>query len=726
MKNKAFSFVASRSSIFLIVSILAYFLNYIFNAILGRALSLEQFSILSLATTLWFLITLVVNSFSSVANSQTALITAEEDASTALSFRDYYLKKSILFATFFTVLWILLIPLLGYIFHTADYYLYIFLTPAIWMGIFNGVILGYFQGSLSYLKAAVLLGTEVISKVFLAIVFLNFGLHAQTYIIIPIAVFITFIAMLLLLFQDKVKNKNKEFAFPRKLLLGTFLTVFSSAAFLSIDQLFARHFLSETNSGSYALLALIGKVIFFIGSLLNVFILIISSREKGLHKNTSKSFYQIIFFNTFALLGVLAILNIFGGLLIPLLFGQKSLAILGFISPYTFGVFLFTISNCFAIYHLAKHQYIFAYNNLSFTFIALMGFVLFHNTISDFVGVILITSFLNICTNLILHVFYKDIFEEDLEASSSTDIFDVESNRVLQVAICLPAYNEEKNIHKLLTALTKQKTKHINIRKIVVISSACKDRTDEIVNEFARKYKNISLIQEKERKGKASAINLFLQKHNDEVIVIQSTDTIPEYDTIEKLCRPFLVDERIGMTGGAPIPTNDPNTFLGYVVHTWWWFHRNIPRFGEIVAFRNILPGISSETAVDEAYIQAKFAKMGYKIVHVDDAVVYNKGSETIKDMIKQRRRIFNGHYRLLEEENVKISHVTKSGLVLLLFKYKLYSIKHIIWIFGGIGLELYSITLAHYDKIFNKINPVVWDIASSTKNLAGLQRRKR
>jgi cellulose synthase/poly-beta-1,6-N-acetylglucosamine synthase-like glycosyltransferase len=106
--------------------------------------------------------------------------------------------------------------------------------------------------------------------------------------------------------------------------------------------------------------------------------------------------------------------------------------------------------------------------------------------------------------------------------------------------------------------------------------------------------------------------------------------------------------------------------------------------------------------------------------------VVYNKGSETITDMIKQRRRIFNGHYRLLEEENVKISHVTKSGLILLLFKYKLYSIKHIIWIFGGIGLELYSITLAHYDKIFNKINPVVWDIASSTKNLAGLQRRKK
>ena len=62
-----------------------------------------------------------------------------------------------------------------------------------------------------------------------------------------------------------------------------------------------------------------------------------------------------------------------------------------------------------------------------------------------------------------------------------------------------------------------------------------------------------------------------------------------QVDTIEKLCEPFLRDEKIGLTGGAPIPVNDPNTFLGYIIHAWWWFHRNIPRFGEIIAYRNIL-----------------------------------------------------------------------------------------------------------------------------------------
>ena len=177
------------------------------------------------------------------------------------------------------------------------------------------------------------------------------------------------------------------------------------------------------------------------------------------------------------------------------------------------------------------------------------------------------------------------------------------------------------------------------------------------------------------------------------------------------------------MTGGAPIPVNNPNNFLGYVVHTWWWFHRNIPRFGEIIAFRNIIDEVSPRTSVDEAYIQAKFAQLGYKVVHIDEAQVYNKGSESIRDMIKQRRRIFNGHKRLMEEEHIHISTVTKSGIKLLLFDYKLYSIDQVFWLIGGVMIEAWANILGYYDKYVGRINPVVWDIATTTKDLFSRKR---
>ncbi len=291
--------------------------------------------------------------------------------------------------------------------------------------------------------------------------------------------------------------------------------------------------------------------------------------------------------------------------------------------------------------------------------------------------------------------------------------------RKLSVSICIPAYNESKNIRNILNALQKQITQNIVINKIVVVSSGSTDNTDKIVTDYALKNPKISLIRQNDRKGKASAINAFLKTVDDEVVVIESADTIPVHNTIQKLCEPFLKNEKIGMTGGAPVPVNDPDTFLGYIIHAWWWFHRNIPRFGEIIAFRNIIPQIVETTAVDEAYIQAKMVRMGYGVIPVNDAVVKNKGAETISDLIKQRRRVMNGHARLLKNEGVKIDNMTKSSLALLLFKFKMRNLKEFSWLLGGIGIEIYARLLGFIDYHISRKNPYVWDMASSTKDVS-------
>jgi cellulose synthase/poly-beta-1,6-N-acetylglucosamine synthase-like glycosyltransferase len=288
----------------------------------------------------------------------------------------------------------------------------------------------------------------------------------------------------------------------------------------------------------------------------------------------------------------------------------------------------------------------------------------------------------------------------------------------LSISICIPAYNEEKNIRYILDALKKQTTKNIMINKIVVVSSGSTDNTQAIVAEYQKKHPSVYLIHEAKRKGKADAINSFLRFVDDPVVIIESADTIPDAHTVEILCRPFLTDKRIGMTGGAPIPVNDPHTFLGYIIHVWWWFHRHIPRFGEIIAYRNVLKKISPTTAVDEAYIQAKLLQKGYKIMHIDEATVKNKGPETIKDLIKQRRRIFNGHARLHLEEKIKINNMTKSSIRLLLFNFKFYNLKQLLWFLGGMIIELYAQLLGRCDMLFAKVNPYIWDTAETTKEL--------
>lgn len=294
----------------------------------------------------------------------------------------------------------------------------------------------------------------------------------------------------------------------------------------------------------------------------------------------------------------------------------------------------------------------------------------------------------------------------------------------LNVSICIPAYNEEKNIDILLKKLLVQKTKTVVINNIIVVSSASTDNTDATVIQYAKQDPRVKLLIQKKREGKAAAINAFLKEIKDEIVVIQSADTIPTEDTIENLCSPFLKDPKLGMTGGAPHPVNDPNTLLGFIIHSWWWFHRNIPRFGEIIAYRNVLERISATTAVDEAFIQAKIIQLGYSVVHIDSAVVYNKGPEHVRDLIKQRRRVFNGHARLNAREHIKIDNMTKSSLKLLLFKYKLKNIKQLIWFISGISIEMYARVLGYYDMKFQNKNPFIWDIARSTKQV--LRKKKK
>lgn len=286
------------------------------------------------------------------------------------------------------------------------------------------------------------------------------------------------------------------------------------------------------------------------------------------------------------------------------------------------------------------------------------------------------------------------------------------------VSICIPAYNEEKNLKKLLDALLKQKTQKAHISKIGIVSSASTDNTVSIVEEYMKKDSRIMLIRQEKREGKASAINAFLRSTNDHIIVIQSADTLPTDETIEHLCVPIIENDGIGMTGGAPYPIDDPEKFLGYIIHAWWWFHRNIPRFGEIIAFRNILGELSTTTAVDEAYIQAKIVQKKLKVVYVDKAVVFNKGADSVTDLIKQRRRVFNGHARLMQEENVHIDNMTKSSLRLLLFKYEMKNLKEFMWFTCGIGIEAWARILGAYDLKIKGHNPFIWDTAKSTKNL--------
>lgn len=292
---------------------------------------------------------------------------------------------------------------------------------------------------------------------------------------------------------------------------------------------------------------------------------------------------------------------------------------------------------------------------------------------------------------------------------------------MIKVSVCLTAYNEEKNIRRLLEAVLSQRTKTCEITEIIVVASGCNDNTENIVNEFVKKEPRIKLISQKEREGKASAINEFLKVAEGDVCVLESADTVPGEDTIESLVISFN-DDRVGMTGAHPVPVDSKETFLGFTTNLLWELHHKLalkhPKLGEMVAFRNIVKEIPVKTAVDEVSIEAKIMEAGLSLKYCPDAVVYNKGSESVSDFLKQRRRIFNGHLWVRKYSSYVASSMNPFRIFILLLSELKPNLKSIIFTFGAVFLEAYGRFLGYIDFYLSKKNPYKWDISSTTKKV--------
>ena len=127
----------------------------------------------------------------------------------------------------------------------------------------------------------------------------------------------------------------------------------------------------------------------------------------------------------------------------------------------------------------------------------------------------------------------------------------------------------------------------------------------------------VRLIVQEKREGKPAAVNLFLQAATEDICVLESGDTLPRCDSIEKLVAPFRRSDSVGMTGAQKIPVNTPSDVIGYLSHLRLHMEHElcleIPRLGELIAFRKVLERIPPDVAMDEAFVEALVIQRGLR-----------------------------------------------------------------------------------------------------------------
>jgi len=282
----------------------------------------------------------------------------------------------------------------------------------------------------------------------------------------------------------------------------------------------------------------------------------------------------------------------------------------------------------------------------------------------------------------------------------------------IPVSIGIFAYNEENAITKALDSVLKQKTDQIIIKEILVVSSGSWDKTNSIVRNFSKKDKRIQLIEQFNRQGKSDAINLFLTKTKGNVVVVTGADIRLHSKSIEEIALPFL-DDKVGMVGAHPVPTNIAQSKIGKEIALLWKLHHIIsmqhPKCGETVAFRKVIKAIPKQSAVDEATIEVLLKLIGYQVVYAPRAIVYNKIPLNLNEFLTQRRRVYAGHKWITQKYNYQVSTMKLQNDFNAIIEYFISHPQDVLSLSKLISYELMGRLLGWFDFYILNKNPYVW-----------------
>lgn len=301
----------------------------------------------------------------------------------------------------------------------------------------------------------------------------------------------------------------------------------------------------------------------------------------------------------------------------------------------------------------------------------------------------------------------------------------VEKKKIIEFSVGICAYNEAANIGKLIKAIINQRLDNsLSLKEIIVVASGCTDGTEKEVAHWQKKDHRIRLIVEKQRKGKASAVNKFLKAARCDYLILASADLIPERDCFQELIS-GLSSPEVGMTAAHVIPLNKDDTLIGFAVNLQWRLHHKInlqfpehPKAGELIAFKKIFKKIPASSAVDEASIEPLIYFQGYKVRYCPEAIVYNKGPRTVHDFLRQRRRIYAGHTDLSRNYGYKVITYSNFRVLGTLLANMEWNRRFFTFVPIIIILEAVGRIIGYLDCILKRRSHTVWKIARSTKNL--------
>jgi peptidoglycan-N-acetylglucosamine deacetylase len=222
------------------------------------------------------------------------------------------------------------------------------------------------------------------------------------------------------------------------------------------------------------------------------------------------------------------------------------------------------------------------------------------------------------------------------------------------VAILIPAYNEEKVIERTVRAALR--SDYPNLR-VIVIDDGSKDQTLEVVRQSypAEIASGKVLVLTKPNAGKASALNLGLQhlREDEPIFVGIDADTVIAREAVTYLV-PHFQNAKIGALAGNAKVGNRVNLWTRWQALEYITSQNFERRALDVLGAVSVVPGAigawrasavrkaggyHTDTVAEDADLTMNLLRNGYRVEYEDRALAFTEAPTNARGLMRQRFR---------------------------------------------------------------------------------------
>lgn len=350
---------ASQENIFMLSVLIVNGGNYIYNLLLGRILGPKEFSDAAILITLLLVLSFVAMTFQLVV----ARFSVTIEGNQLKAFMRYVFNKAISVGVVLGVLVVLFAKQLQMFFNTSTSLMFVFFGCGVPLYFLMSVNRGFFQGKKEFKLLSITYQAEMLTRL-LVTLFLLYIFKIESSILIAIGVLVSLgVGLFPLKFKPSILKVTSvlpeiEIKNIRNFFMITAFYELSQIVINNSDILLVKHYFETYESGLYASLALIGRIVYFVAWMFVMLLLptVVQLKKEG--KSTTKILIKYVAYIFFIATLITVVCKLFPTTIVHVLFGNRYVAIAPLLWRYALATGIFAVANIFAYYFLSLDTYI--------------------------------------------------------------------------------------------------------------------------------------------------------------------------------------------------------------------------------------------------------------------------------------------------------------------------------------------------------------------------------